>query len=245
MLNLPSPAFFLSDCHLPLIPSSVDRDWEAKVISFLRGEAKKAKTLFLVGDIFDFWFEWKHAVPAGGFRVLAALHELKLSGCKIFYLAGNHDGHPGKFLEKMVGIEVTRESIEAEIDGIRFFITHGDGVAQGDRGYRILRALVRWKPTETIYRLIHPDFGIWFANRVSKASREHLSNEDKFGLEPYKEFAFKKMDQGFDYAIIGHRHRCGFFPHGQGGYLAIGEWMKSGSYGVFENGKLSLKYFKD
>ena len=245
MTNCQSPVYFLSDSHLPLIPNSVDRDWEMKVVSFLKSEAKKAKTLFLVGDIFDFWFEWKHSVPAGGFRVLAALHELKLSGCEIHYLAGNHDGHPGKFLEKEVGLHVTRGSIQAEIDGSRFFIIHGDGAAKGDWGYRILRALVRWKPTESIYRLIPPDFGIWFANRISKASRQHLSKEDKFGLDPYKEYALKKIDQGYDYVIMGHRHKAGYFPHGDGAFLSIGEWIRAGSYGVFENGKLTLNYFKD
>ncbi len=245
MINCQSPAYFLSDSHLPLIPSAIDEDWESRVVSFLRTEALKAKTLFLVGDIFDFWFEWKHSVPAGGFRVLAALHELILSGCNIHYLAGNHDGHLGEFLRESVGLEVNRGSIEAEIDGRNFFITHGDGVARGDWGYRVLRALVRWSPTENIYKLIHPDFGIWFANRVSKTSREHLSKEDKFGLIPYRDFAFKKIEQGYNYVIMGHRHHASFLPHGNGGYLSIGEWIISGTYGVFENGELQLKHFSD
>ena len=211
---------------------------------FLRNEALKASTLFLVGDIFDFWFEWRHAIPARAFRILNALHELKRNGVEIHYIAGNHDGHIGEILHEEVGLEIHRDPIDARIDGKKFRVIHGDGVAGRDIGYRILRALVRWKPTESIFKLVHPDFGIWFANRLSKFSRDSLSADDKFGSEPYKKYAFKKLKKEYDFVVMGHRHDAGLFKEEGGVFLQIGDWMNKGSFGVYENDEIKLKFYK-
>jgi len=243
MLTCRSPAYFLSDCHLPLIGRRGQESWTPRVIRFLREEAVKAETLFLAGDLFDFWFEWRHCVPSAAFPVLFELRRLALGGKRIIFMAGNHDGHPGQFLEDYVGLTVSRKPVDADIDGQWFHVAHGDGLATADRGYRLLRSLVRWKPTVTIYRLIHPDFGIWFAHLVSRASHNYASNNDRFGPEPYREYARSKLDEGFNYVVIGHRHHADHIEHPRGGYLAVGDWIKDGSYGVFEEGKLKLKFF--
>ena len=239
----PAPVYFLSDCHLPLIARPGQEDWTPRVVRFLRERAVRAASLFLVGDLFDFWFEWRRSVPGAAFPVLAALHELVLGGRQVVFLAGNHDGHPGRFLEKEVGLTVSRVPIDADIDGRRFHIIHGDGLAPADRGYRILRAVIRWKPTEALYRLLHPDAGIWFARQVSGLSQRMWSYEDKFGPEPYRQYARRKLDEGFNYVVMGHRHKSEFIPHPNGGYLAIGEWIAKGTYGVYEDGELKLEIF--
>ncbi|MDP8228614.1 MAG: UDP-2,3-diacylglucosamine diphosphatase [Candidatus Electryoneaceae bacterium] len=244
MNEYPSPALFLADCHLPLVDRKTQRDWTPRVVRFLREEATIARTIFLVGDIFDFWFEWRHSVPARAFPVLAALHELVRGGRQIIYLGGNHDGHVGKFLEEEVGLTVSRKPVDALIDGKRFHIIHGDGLAPSDYKYRILRSLVRWKPTETIYRLVHPDLGIWLAYKLSGISRDHFSSKDGFGAEPYREYARGKLDEGFHYVIIGHRHTYEQIPHPNGGYLAIGEWIRKGSYGLFMDDEANLKFYR-
>ena len=241
----PSPAYFLSDCHLPLIPRSGQGKWYETVIGFLREEAAKAKSLFLVGDIFDFWFEWRHSVPAAAFPILTELHNLKQNGIKITYLAGNHDGHLGKFLNDEVGLAVTRKYIDAEVDEKRFHIIHGDGIALHDRGYRVLRSLVRWKPTETIYRMIHPDFGIWFANKISKYSRLKLDNPKKADSVSYRHYAEGKFNKGFDYVVMGHIHEAEVFENENGGFYLIGDWIGKRSYGVFENGEMRLKFYNN
>lgn len=243
MISCESPAYFISDCHLPLISKSGQEEWGIRATQFIRRVAPRASTLFLVGDLFDFWFEWRHSVPKGVFQVLAALHELVRSGCRIFFIAGNHDGHPGNFLRDEVGLEIFRNAVDAEIDGKRFHIIHGDGIAVQDRGYRVLRRLVRWKPTEAIYRLIHPDLGIWFASKISQTSREVLSSLDKFGAEPYRSYADRKLREGCNYVVMGHRHIAEWIPHPNGGYLAIGEWIRAGSYGIYEHGTLKLAYY--
>jgi len=243
MLKCDSPAIFLADCHLPLLPSPSQNGWTERVLQFLRTKAAQSATLVLVGDIFDFWFEWKHAVPGRAFKVLSALSELAQSGIKIFYLAGNHDGHPGSFLEQQVGLTVIRRNLDLEIDGRKFHFTHGDGIAAADRGYRMLRSLVRWGPTEGIFRLVHPDFGIRFAAWLSNASTEHFSVTDKFGIDPYKKYAFNKIDEGFDFVVMGHRHKSEFHRYKNGAFLGVGGWIPDGGYGIFKGGEAMIKHF--
>lgn len=240
-----SPAIFFSDCHLPLIPHPDQQDWTPRVLRFLKTVAVQAQTIFIVGDLFDFWFEWRYSTPSGAFQVLSELHQLVRSGKEVVYLGGNHDGHVGKFLEHEVQLQVSREPIDALIDGSRFHIIHGDGVAPADHGYRFLRKLVRWKSTESIYKLVHPDLGIWLAKQLSGYSRHHLSPQNDFGSEPYRNYGKRILDSGSYYVVIGHRHRAEFVPHPNGAYLAIGEWIDKGSYGLFKDGAASLNYFKD
>jgi len=222
-----------------------DRQIET-VVRFLKEQGEQAESIFLDGDLFDFWFEWRQSVPGGSFRVLAELHRLVKAGKRIVYLAGNHDGHLGRFLTDEVGLEISREPLDVEIAGQKIHLIHGDGLAPSDRGYRILRGLVRWKPTEAIFRLVHPDFGIWFAHRLSGYSRHHLSPQNDFGAEPYREYAKSKLDSGLNYVVIGHRHYSEFVGHQNGGYIAIGDWMNSGSYGYLGNdGRMQLRFFKE
>jgi UDP-2,3-diacylglucosamine hydrolase len=217
-----------------------------RVVRFLRQEAPKAATLFLVGDIFDFWFEWRHSVPSAAFPVLAELHQLAREGRQIIYMAGNHDGHPGSFLAEQAGLTVSRGAVDAEVAGQWVHVVHGDGIAPADRGYRLLRSFVRWGPTETIYRLVHPDLGIWIAHWVSRLSYRTSSRRDRFGAEPYRQYARRKMDEGFNWVVMGHRHHADFLEiPGGGGYLAIGEWIADGTYGVLEGGKLRLKFYQE
>jgi len=218
--------------------------WTETVIDFLRREASKAATLFLVGDLFDFWFEWRHSVPGAAFPVLAELNRLVQEGKEIIYLAGNHDGHPGRFLEKEVGLTVSRKPVDVEIDGRKFHVIHGDGVSPADRAYRVLRALVRWKATETIYRYIHPDLGIRFAHQLSKISHDTGGNRKATDLTDYIAYAVRRLDEGYNYVVMGHIHTAHYQEHENGAYISIGDWIGKRSYGVFENGELRLKYFK-
>ena len=243
MISYPSPACFLADCHLPLIQSAGQEDWTPSVVRFLKQEASQAGSLFIVGDLFDFWFEWRHTVPSGAFSVLAALSQLKQSGVKILYIGGNHDGHLGDFLRKEVGIEISRKPIDVTIDQKHFHLIHGDGLAQNDYGYRLLRALVRWPMTESLYRLVHPDFGIWLAKALSKGSHTYFSGKHVWSPDSYRNYATQVLDKGTNYVVMGHRHEAEWIPHSNGGFLAVGDWIRKKSYGWYENGKAELRYF--
>ncbi len=214
------------------------------MVRFLQQEASKAGSLFIVGDLFDFWFEWKYSIPSGAFPVLAALHQLKSDGVRVLYLGGNHDGHVGKFLSEQVGIEVSREAVDLEIDQSQFHIIHGDGVAKYDHGYRLLRGAVRWPPTEAIYRMVHPDFGIWFAKKLSKGSHTYFSGKKIWSPDSYRDYATEVLDRGMNFVVMGHRHESEWISHKNGGFLAIGDWIRKRSYGWFENGKAELRYFE-
>ncbi len=211
---------------------------------FLQDEASKAQSLFIVGDLFDFWFEWRHSVPSGAFPILSALNQLSRAGVRILYIGGNHDGHVGKFLREQVGVETSRNAADIDIDGYIFHIIHGDGLAKGDYGYRMLRALVRWPPTEAIYRLVHPDFGVWFAHKLSGVSRQQFSGKVVRAADSYRKYAVEILDRGTNFVVMGHRHEAEWIPHANGGYLAVGDWIGKKSYGWFENGKAELRYFK-
>ncbi|NQT35727.1 UDP-2,3-diacylglucosamine diphosphatase [bacterium] len=245
MIEFPSPAYFLADCHLPLIPRPEQESRTQEVVHFLREKCSDAATLFLVGDIFDFWFEWRHSIPSGAFPVLAELRELAEKGTKVVYMAGNHDGHVGSFMEQKVGLIVTRESMDVQIDGRKLHVLHGDGIAAPDAGYRMLRRLVRWRWTESIYKLVHPDFGIWFAKMISRYSRETGGNKKATAIRYYKEYAEHKLDQGFNYVVMGHIHSALFDSHPNGGFIVIGDWMNKHSYARFADGEMRLEYFNE
>jgi UDP-2,3-diacylglucosamine hydrolase len=240
-----SPVCFLSDCHLPLIPKKGRENWITDVVRFLRDIASQNATIFLVGDLFDFWFEWKHSIPGKAFSVLSELRKLVEADVKIVYLSGNHDGHLGSFLENEVGLTVSRKPIDVLIDGKKFHIIHGDGIAPQDTGYRILRSLVRWGPTEKIYKFVHPDFGIWFADKVSAVSHSTGGNKAARQFNDYKEYAMKKLDDGFNFVVMGHVHKSRYVPHDNGGFMAIGDWMGKKSYGIFSGDELRLLYFNN
>lgn len=227
-----------------MIPRPGQEDWTPCVQRFLRQEASKAKSLIIVGDLFDFWFEWRHSVPAGAFPVLAELNKLRQDGVRILYIGGNHDGHVGRFLREQVGIETSRNSVDIDIDQSSFHVIHGDGLAKGDFGYRMLRSLVRWPPTEAIYRLVHPDFGIWFAHKLSGTSRQYFSGKKIWAADSYREYACQALDKGTNFVVMGHRHEGEWIPHANGGFLAVGDWIGKKSYGWFENGLAELRYFE-
>jgi UDP-2,3-diacylglucosamine hydrolase len=151
----------------------------------------------------------------------------------------------GKFLEEEVGIETSREAIDITITGSRFHLIHGDGIAKGDYSYRLLRRIVRLPLTESLYKLVHPDLGIWFADKLSDVSREQISSRTIWVADSYREYASHKLDEGVNFVVMGHRHEAEWIAHANGGFLAVGDWIRKGSYGVFENGKLELKYFPD
>ena len=239
-----TPAIFLADCHLPLIQLPGQEGWTPRVLTFLRNEALDAKSIFLVGDLFDFWFEWRHSVPSAAFPVLAELSNLVRGGRRVVYLGGNHDGHVGKFLTDEVGIEISREAMDVEISGKRFHIIHGDGIAPADHGYRMLRRMVRWPPTEAIYRMVHPDLGIWLAHKLSGVSREQFSSKVVWAPDSYRDYARRKIEEGFDCVVMGHRHEAERIEYGKGVFLAVGDWIRSGSYGYVGESGIELKYFR-
>ncbi|MBS1517811.1 MAG: UDP-2,3-diacylglucosamine diphosphatase [Bacteroidetes bacterium] len=237
--------YFFSDVHLGLESDEKEKLKEKKLTEFLDIIKNDAREIFIAGDLFDCWIEYKYVVPKGYYRLFTKISELVEKGIKINYIAGNHDFWKGDFFNKEFGIEICHTHIEREIEGKKFFIHHGDGFAHNDTGYRILKKILRSRTSQRLYSLLHPSIGIKLAKGTSESSRKHTSNKDYSKKDGLKDRAFEKIDEGFDYVIMGHRHKPMMISHDNGYYINLGDWIDHFSYGVYENGKFELKTFND
>jgi UDP-2,3-diacylglucosamine hydrolase len=237
--------YFISDVHLGFKPKKEDRKTEDLLISFLEKSATDADTLVIVGDLFDFWFDYRKVIPKNFYRTLTAIGKLVEKGIKIEYIIGNHDFGHFRFFKEEFGIEPHEKDIEREFQGKKFFLSHGDGKSNNDTGYRILKKILRCPLSQKLYRLLHPDAGIWLASGSSRKSRHYTDSKDYGNIDAMREYAFKKIDEGFDYVIMGHRHKMQYTSHEHGFYINLGSWMKDPFFGVFDGNTFELKSVKD
>ncbi len=237
--------YFFSDVHLGLESPEKEKLKESRLTEFLQSIREDAKEIFIAGDLFDCWIEYKYVVPKGYYRLFTKISELTESGVKINYIAGNHDFWKGDFFKDEFGIDICHTHIEREIDGKKFFIHHGDGFAHNDTGYRILKKILRNKLSQRLYSMIHPTIGIRLAKGTSETSRKHTSVKDYSEKDGLKDRAFEMLESGFDYVIMGHRHKPKMLEHANGYYINLGDWIDHFSYGVYKEGKFELKTYND
>lgn len=241
--------YFFSDVHLGLKSKEEEKLKEKRVVNFLDSVKDDAEKIYIAGDLFDCWIEYRRVVPKGYYRLLAKLSELVESGIEINFLSGNHDFWLNTYLRDDVGLKIFYEPVIFEKDNKKFFVTHGDGLSKGDTGYKIIKKILRSPVNQFLYSLIHPDFGLLLAQSSSKTSRVHTLDRSRGG-DGMKEYAVKKIEEGFDYVIMGHHHKPQNIEvrrtrgNGNGFYITLGDWIKNDSYGVFENGKFELKFWK-
>lgn len=232
--------YFISDIHLGLLPREEDKIREQKLIDFLDSIKDNCKTLFIVGDLFDYWFEYKTVVPKYFYRIITKLYELRQMGIEIEYLMGNHDFGHKDFFKSELNIQVYHDDIIREIEGKKYYISHGDGKSHKDTGYKILKKILRAKVSLFLFLKLHPDFGIGLASGSSQKSRIYTDKKNYGITDGMREFALKKIDEGFDYVIMGHRHKAEVTLHNSGYYVNLGEWIIKPHYGVIENGEFKL-----
>jgi UDP-2,3-diacylglucosamine hydrolase len=207
------------------------------VLEKIRREAKEglASHLFIVGDLFDSWFEFRSVIPRRHFRTIAAIsHIAEL--IPVDYLMGNHDFGHRDFFTTELGVTIHREDLSRELLGKRFFIAHGDGKAKNDRAYLVLRSILRNRVSLFLYGLIHPDLGIPFAERVSGSSRVYTDQRDALQKQDgMKEFAEGLIAQGaYDFVVMGHRHKPEIARFPSGTYVNLGDWLHHFTYGMFD-----------
>jgi UDP-2,3-diacylglucosamine hydrolase len=237
--------YFFSDVHLGLESKEKEKLKESKVIELLSEAEKDAKEIFIVGDLFDYWIEYKQVVPKGYYKLFTKISELRDKGIVINYIAGNHDFWRGNFFKDEFGIEICHTHIERVIEGKKFFIHHGDGFAHNDLGYRILKKILRNKVNQKLYSILHPDLGIKLAKGTSGSSRQHTNSKDYSQEDGMRQYATRKISEGFDYVIMGHRHKPQLTSIDKGFYINLGDWIDYFTYGVFKNNKFELKRFYD
>lgn len=232
--------FFLSDAHLGAESKSREGAREARLHDFLNSLPGRASALYIVGDLFDFWFEYRTAIPRRHFATLAVLRRLRDAGVDITYLNGNHDFWLGRFLSEELGIRTADGAVTVEHQGRRLWIHHGDGLIGGDLGYRGLKAVIRNPVSIALYGLLHPDLGIPLAHWVSNLSR---ASREQRALEPdrlWREIAEPRFAQGFDAVMIGHFHHAYERREPKREFFVLGDWIERFSYVMLEDGNLSL-----
>jgi UDP-2,3-diacylglucosamine hydrolase len=242
--------YFLSDFHLgaPDYASSLDR--EKLVVKFLDEIKNEASVIFILGDLFDFWYEYKKVVPKGFVRILGKLAELTDSGIIIHFFVGNHDMWMNGYFEKELNIQVYHDVQEFEFNGKNFLIGHGDGLGPGDRRYKFMKKIFRNKFSQFLFGILHPYTGIGLADYFSRKSRAATGKEDEKFLGEEKEwliiYCYEMLKKKhFDFFIFGHRHLPIQFQLNEGSeYINLGDWIKYFSYAVFENDKITLKYYQ-
>lgn len=235
-------SYFISDLHLPM-----NRDINAKkerLISFLDKIKEDATELFLVGDIFDFWYEWRSSIPAYQFDFFCKLKELINQGVEIHFVTGNHDFIPGPYLEKEVGLICHYDKQTINLYGKSFYIAHGDGLAPEDKLYRFYKGILRNKITNWLWKtFVTPDLGVYIAKFLSKKSKEN-HRERSYWHKTYQELAKKQFKLGFDFFICGHLHSPLLEKLPEGVYANSGDWLVNFSFLEFDGEELSLHFFK-
>jgi len=224
-----SSYFFFSDAHLGSTARHDDKRRQDLVLDFLDHASHHAAGLYVVGDLFDFWFEYRHAIPSSNFPVLAKLYELSRNGMPIDYLAGNHDLWLGEFLQEQVGVKVHHDGIHRVIHGAKCFIVHGDGIAARDSGYRFMKRVFKNKANIFLFRWLHPDLGVKLAKTLSQTSRQTRESPYSWDAD-YKAYAEARFAGGDDIVIMGHTHKPLFEKIGGHYFINLGDWMDHFTY---------------
>lgn len=240
--------YFLSDFHLGVPDHASSLVREKKIVAFLNRASADAAVIFVVGDLFDFWFEYRKVVPKGFVRILGKLAELTDNGIPVHFFVGNHDMWMSGYFEQELNIPVYHEPKEFEFNGRTFLIGHGDGLGPGDHGYKAIKKIFRNPLSKFLFGLIPPFFGISLAAHFSKSSRastgttdEKFLGEDGEWLIVYCKDMLKRKK--YDYFIFGHRHLpIDVKLNQQSRYINLGDWIKYDSYAVLEGMDLQLKF---
>ena len=250
MKNLPEnkKIYFASDVHLGLYPYDHSRIREKLFVKWLEEIRKDAAELYLLGDIFDYWYEYRKVVPRGFTRTLGKLAEITDSGIPVHFFTGNHDVWVFDYLPSEIGVILHNEPYILELNGKRMFLAHGVGLGPGDPGYKLLRRIFRSKFMQWLYSKIHPNLSMRFAHWWSKKSRYSKGIAEAFqGEENELQIVFAKetlKKEHFDYFIFGHRHVPMNYPLNPDSRLInLGEWIFSNTYAMFDGTLLELKQY--
>jgi UDP-2,3-diacylglucosamine hydrolase len=240
-----SKVLFISDVHLGIFSPEQEHNREQRLVRFLRDMLKRVDRLFIVGDLFDFWFEYRMVMPKDFLSVLTCLRELTESGVRIDYIAGNHDFWAGDFFRKELGLHFHPEPVRETIDGKQFYIIHGDGLKKMDRNYRLMKRIFRNKVNIFLYRWLHPDIGVPLAKWCSGLSRSYTANRDYGNEEEYIAFAERRFAEGIDYVIMAHTHSPFDHINPAGKRLInLGDWITNYTYAEYADGVITLKKYE-
>ncbi|WP_417366724.1 UDP-2,3-diacylglucosamine diphosphatase [Flavobacterium beibuense] len=243
--------YFASDQHLGAPTQEKSFPREKKFVAWLDEVKKDADAIFLLGDLFDFWFEYKTVVPKGFVRVLGKLAEIRDSGIPIYFFVGNHDLWMHDYFEKELNIPVYHKPKEFTFNDKVFLIGHGDGLGPGDKGYKRMKKVFINPFSKWLFRWFHPDLGVKLAQYLSVKNKLISGDSDVRFLGEDNEwlvlYSKRKLEtKHYDYFIFGHRHLPMTIDLGQNSkYINLGDWIGYFTYGVFDGEKFELKEYKN
>ena len=242
--------YFASDNHLGAPTMEESRPREVKFVQWLDTIKADAGAIFLMGDLFDFWFEYKTVVPKGFTRTLGKLAELTDAGIPIYYFVGNHDLWMDGYFEEELNIPVFHKPQQYSINGKTFFIGHGDGLGPDDKGFKRMKKVFIHPISKWFFRWLHPDLGVRLGQYFSVKNKLISGDEDAQFLEDKEwlvQYALRKLDtQHYDHFIFGHRHLpLEIDLNGKSTYTNLGDWIQYYTYAVLEESQLTLKKFNE
>jgi UDP-2,3-diacylglucosamine hydrolase len=242
--------FFASDFHLGISGAGTSAEREHKIVRWLDSIQDEASEIYLVGDIFDYWFEYKNVVPKGYTRLFGKIASLVDKGIILHYFTGNHDMWMFRYMTEEFGIKIHRSPVYITSGGKNFIIGHGDGLGPGDHGYKMIKKIFNNPLCQWAYRQVHPDIGLRLMRYFSATSRAYTKISTD-GLQPEKEWLIlyaedmiKRSD--VDYFIFGHRHLPidYILSNRKSRYINLGDWLYYYSYAVFDGIELSLRHYE-
>lgn len=230
------PVLFFSDAHFGAHAPTQEQEKIRRFTGFLHHARAIGAEVFFLGDLFDFWFEYKHWIPHHPVEVTAAIRELTAAGCPFHLVIGNHDCWARDYFPRQLGAELHRGDLTINRQGLRLYISHGDGKAPSDRGYRALKKVLRSPVSIWLYRHIPADWAFRLANYSSGRSRNLTGKRPPKFLEEYDRVAADLLKAGFDAVIMGHVHQGWVRRIGDGWWINTGEWYENFDYVILENG---------
>ena len=241
--------YFASDFHLgvPSYEDSLKR--EKLIVHWLDSIKVDCASLYLLGDVFDFWYEYKTVVPRYYTRLLGKLSELSDSGISIYFFKGNHDMWTFDYLRKEVGLQIVDEEKIQEIEGHSFYLHHGDALWKGEYAYKLIRRLFRSRIGIWLFHRLHPNFGVWLAQKLSKGSRKKNTTRDKIDIPIEDEYQYQfaveyLKKRKVDYFIFGHRHKpMDITLNNKSRLINLGDWVSENTYAVFDGNEIKLKTY--
>jgi UDP-2,3-diacylglucosamine hydrolase len=241
--------YFASDFHLGAPDYEQSRKREDRIVRWLEDIRHDAHTIFLLGDIFDFWFEYGTAIPKGFVRLQGKLASLTDAGVPVVMFTGNHDMWMFDYFTKEMNIPIYRDVLPLHVEDKKLLIGHGDGLGPGDHTYKLLKRVFRNKFCQWLFARIHPNTGITIANQWSKKSRISNTGKGEDEFDESREFLVhycREMENKthFDYYVFGHRHLpldVEISPDSR--YFNLGEWVNYNTYGVFDGKDFNLKTY--
>jgi len=244
--------YFVSDSHFGVPNHEKSLVRERLFIRWLDEVKQDASEIYLMGDLFEFWFEYKTVVQKGYVRLLGKLAEISDAGIPVYFFRGNHDVWAFDYLHEELGFKIFPDTLVKEISGKKFFLGHGDGLGKGDNGYKFLKKVFRNRINQWLFRWLHPDIGTWLGLYWSNKSRvanvkTGVEQINLDGIERLSGFCnnYLKTDPAIDYFIFGHIHLPKKTELDNGAkYFSIGDWVTNFSYLVFDGKELKQEFYK-